>query len=323
VSRDASVAVPGTPAVAPASAVLGEIGQAALEAVRKGAALLVRVVPAATGVAAAAPILLLPGNSGAELHPMGENLRVRTAPGQRSATVQRRVDDGLFGTGIGAKWVDLPVRAEWASDDLGRRYIAIDRRELENAIGRDATDATLGDNSIAMAKPPMNDEGGERREPGPGHNSEPFGEAPPPGPPEPPESGDGDPRSPRNPTPLVLAAIDSPGRVQSRINLIDVNPVDRSGWQHAVSGHFDPTRTGKSRFSISPAELRELLQTREVIRSPIVRVLRSVGGPRYVREVTLNGRNIGIDANTNSPTSILTVLTDKYGNLVTAFPGRM
>jgi hypothetical protein len=181
VSREASVAVPGAPALAPAGAVLGEIGQAALEAARQGAGLLVRVAPVAAGVAAAAPVILLPGNSGAELHPMGENLRVRTAPGQRSATVQRRIDDGLFGTGVGAKWTDLPVRAEWAYDEqTRRRYIAIDRHGLEQAIGRAAADAALGGSGIAMARPPSKDDPGERDTPGPGHNSESFNEKLPP-----------------------------------------------------------------------------------------------------------------------------------------------
>jgi hypothetical protein len=168
--------VPGAPTLAPAGAVLGEIGQAALEAAKKGAALLVRVAPVAAGAAAAAPIILLPSNSGAELHPMGENLRVRTAPGQRSATVQRRVDDGLFSTGIGAKWVDLPVGAEWARDEqTGRRYIAIDRRELAAAIGRDAADAALGENGSAMVRPPS--KGGGKRHSGDGEESE-WGDEP-------------------------------------------------------------------------------------------------------------------------------------------------
>jgi len=39
--------------------------------------------------------------------------------------------------------------------------------------------------------------------------------------------------------------------------------------------------------------------------------------------VTLNGRNVGIDASTRSPTSTLTVMTDEFGNLVAIFPGRM
>lgn len=42
---------------------------------------------------------------------------------------------------------------------------------------------------------------------------------------------------------------------------------------------------------------------------------------RYVREVTLDS-NIGIDKfSSGSPTNIMTVLTDKYGNLVTTISG--
>lgn len=41
---------------------------------------------------------------------------------------------------------------------------------------------------------------------------------------------------------------------------------------------------------------------------------------RYVREVTLDS-NIGIDKFSGSPTNFMTVLTDKYGNLVTTIPG--
>lgn len=154
VTRSASVAVPGAPALPAAGAVLGEIGQAAWEVSKTGAGLLMRAAPAAAGIAAAAPVLLVPGNSEAELHLMGEDLRVRTAPGQRSATVQRRADEGFFGTGIAAKWVGLPVRAEWASDEqTGRRYIAVDRLDLEQAIGSDVADAALGSIGVAMAKP--------------------------------------------------------------------------------------------------------------------------------------------------------------------------
>jgi filamentous hemagglutinin len=54
-----------------------------------------------------------------------------------------------------------------------------------------------------------------------------------------------------------------------------------------------------------------------------MRVLRSESGPRYLREVTFEGRIIGVDATTKNPTSILTVMTDEFGNLVTTFPGRI
>jgi filamentous hemagglutinin len=95
------------------------------------------------------------------------------------------------------------------------------------------------------------------------------------------------------------------------------------GWNHIVEEHFNPSKGGKSQFEISQAELRALLQAREVVRAPIVRVLRSDNGPRYLREVIFEGRIIGVDATTKSPTSILTVMTDEFGNLVTTFPGRI
>ena len=105
--------------------------------------------------AGAVSLIRVPTNTDAELHPLGEGLRVRTAPGQRSATVQRRVDGGLLGTGVGAKWIDLPVAAEWSTRGPNRqRVIAIDRQGLEQVIGHDAADAALGGNGIAMARPP-------------------------------------------------------------------------------------------------------------------------------------------------------------------------
>lgn len=42
----------------------------------------------------------------------------------------------------------------------------------------------------------------------------------------------------------------------------------------------------------------------------------------YIRTVDM-GRNIGVDAmNNRTPTSIMTVITDKQGNLVNTFPGK-
>lgn len=168
-SRGASMAMPMGPEVLPGSAVLGKLAEAVSQAARRAASWAVGAAPAAAGVAAqavagAVPLIVIPTNSQAELHPIDENLRVRTAPGQRSATVQLRVEHGLFGTGIGAKWIDLPVGAAWASDDLTRRrYIAIDRRGLEQAIGRDAADAALGGNGIAKAEKEDDEWGREAR----------------------------------------------------------------------------------------------------------------------------------------------------------------
>jgi hypothetical protein len=177
---------PGTigPDLAPISDALGKAASSAAGAAPR----------LAGALAAAGFILLKPGNTQSETHAIGDGLRVRTAPGQRSATVELRVGEGLLGTGIGERWKALPeVRAEWVLEPGARRYIAIDRRGLEAALGRDAAEAALGARGIAMAKPPSGDKpNNERPPPGTGHNN----------PPEPLE-----PKPPLNPAPLVAPIV--------------------------------------------------------------------------------------------------------------------
>ena len=101
-----------------------------------------------------------------------------------------------------------------------------------------------------------------------------------------------------------------PGRVQSRIN------ISNKGWDHAVGRHYPPG-TG-SQFTINQDELRELLQSKDIVRSPIIRELQSKEGVQYVREINI-GRPIGLDKYaSNNPTSLLTILSDVKGNLRTA-----
>ena len=71
---------------------------------------------------------------------------------------------------------------------------------------------------------------------------------------------------------------------------------------------------------MSQSDLRATLQSPQVVKTPVLRILQSAAGPRYVREVDL-GREVGIDKFSGKPTSMITVLTDRYGNLVTATPG--
>jgi filamentous hemagglutinin len=67
--------------------------------------------------------------------------------------------------------------------------------------------------------------------------------------------------------------------------------------------------------------LKSLLQSKDIVKTPVTRTLESADGIRYVREINV-GKNIGLDKfNNMQPTSTMTVLTDKYGNLVTATPG--
>lgn len=60
-----------------------------------------------------------------------------------------------------------------------------------------------------------------------------------------------------------------------------------------------------------------------MVRSPIVRVVVQRDGVRYFREVDMK-RPMGLDRfNNNDITSVITVLTDKRGNLITVTPGVM
>ncbi|BBB91913.1 hemagglutinin repeat-containing protein [Methylomusa anaerophila] len=108
-----------------------------------------------------------------------------------------------------------------------------------------------------------------------------------------------------------------PGRVQSRINLITGDL--EAGWEHVLSRHFN-TSVNASQFTVAPEELQGILQSEQVIGTPILRIVLSDQGPRFLREVTLD-KIIGIDKFSNLPTSVMTVLTDLQGNLVTATPG--
>jgi hypothetical protein len=170
-SRGASMAVPVPPEWLPGSAVLGKLAEAVAQAARAAGSWVARAAPAAAGMTAGAAaqvaggaltLIVIPTNSGSEYVRINENLRVRTPPGQ-DAKLELRVDNGLFG--IGAKWVDLQVGAAWAYDRC-RRYVAIDRLGLEQAIGRDAADAALGGNGIAWAKRPSKDDGRRRSKDG-------------------------------------------------------------------------------------------------------------------------------------------------------------
>ncbi|MGX5201694.1 RHS repeat domain-containing protein [Aliikangiella sp. IMCC44632] len=107
---------------------------------------------------------------------------------------------------------------------------------------------------------------------------------------------------------------DVKGLVTSRVNL------EGNGWTHLMNRHYEGG--AGSPFTIDPNDLRSLLQSDTVVKSPITQVLTDKNGfSRYVREVDV-GKNIGMDKlNNYSRTSKMTVITDKKGNLLTAHPG--
>ena len=139
------------------------------------------------------------------------------------------------------------------------------------------------------------------------------------------------------PAPTAMNASNSPpifstgSVVQSRINLKNRN-FNNSGWIHVVDRHLPEGGGTGSQFSISKNELRALLQHKDVVSVPVTRKRisieklgdgHSISHTIYERVVKLN-KNIGYDKfNGNKPTNIMTIQTDKYGNLVTTTPGRI
>jgi filamentous hemagglutinin len=115
-------------------------------------------------------------------------------------------------------------------------------------------------------------------------------------------------------TSAVKAIAGVPGRVGSRINL------SNEGMQHVIARHLSG-KVNASQFSLSEAELRSVLSSRAAVNSPVVRSVESADGIRYVREFDA-GRIIGTDKfNSNQATSVMTIMTDRFGNLVSTFPG--
>jgi RHS repeat-associated protein len=113
-----------------------------------------------------------------------------------------------------------------------------------------------------------------------------------------------------------------PGRVRSRVNL--ANCVTRKesgrcseGWEHVIDAHINGPAS-KSQFSVSETELRVLLQSSKVVGS----LPKDIGG-RYLRIVNL-GKIIGNDVKSGgNGTKYMSIITDKFGNLLTATPGKI
>lgn len=137
----ASIAVPASPSA--------PIDLAALA--RRFAPVVAAAGPAA---AAALPFLLIPTNRQSETTDLGDGLRARVRPGQRSVEVERRVDSGLFGTGIMAKWETLPVEAWQQVGRDGSVNTVINHEQLNQALGRSAPMEPVDSAVSAMARPP-------------------------------------------------------------------------------------------------------------------------------------------------------------------------
>uniref|UniRef100_UPI0011A9EB21 VENN motif pre-toxin domain-containing protein n=1 Tax=Yersinia hibernica TaxID=2339259 RepID=UPI0011A9EB21 len=107
--------------------------------------------------------------------------------------------------------------------------------------------------------------------------------------------------------------------VQSRVNLRVGDGSTGSGLEYAWKKHGGEWGANKSHFTVTQDELKTILQSDTVVKTS-VQYSPSTGN--YIRTVDM-GKNIGVDAMSNgAPTSIMTVITDKQGNLINTFPGK-
>ncbi len=92
--------------------------------------------------------------------------------------------------------------------------------------------------------------------------------------------------------------------VQSRVNLRNGDGSTGSGLQYAWRKHGGEWGANKSHFTVTLDELKMILQSKVVVKTP---VQHSPSTGNYIRIVDM-GRNIGVDAiNGNKPTSIVSV----------------
>ncbi|HEN3566308.1 TPA: adhesin [Yersinia enterocolitica] len=107
--------------------------------------------------------------------------------------------------------------------------------------------------------------------------------------------------------------------VQSRVNLRNGDGSTGSGLEYAWKKHGGEWGSNKSHFTVTKDELKTILQSDTVVKTS-VQYSKTTGN--YMRFVDV-GHPIGIDAKSGGvSTSIMTVITDKQGNLVNTFPGR-
>ncbi|WOO51706.1 DUF637 domain-containing protein [Hafnia alvei] len=106
--------------------------------------------------------------------------------------------------------------------------------------------------------------------------------------------------------------------VQSRINIDNGNL--KRGWVHVIHRHFSDKNA--SQFTISQVDLKLILQSNDISKIKISRIINSKDEKLYERVIILD-KYIGIDKFTKNSTNIITILTDNLGNLVTVMPGRL
>src|SRR5262249_15002619 len=105
---------------------------------------------------------------------LGDEFRARRPIGQRSIIFERRVNDGLLGTGVGAKWEELPpIDAAFGAGLPGLRPVFVDVDQLRRAIppGGAVVFAPVGGfidgRTVAKGRPPPSPRRGGNKLPPP------------------------------------------------------------------------------------------------------------------------------------------------------------
>lgn len=174
----------GTASSLTARAALAELGAP----LGRGASALPRISPLSAALS-----FLVPTNTPSEIIGLGNGLRARVRPGQRTVEIERQVGNGPFGTDIGARWETLPIHAELSVGAGGSASVLIDPRQLENAVGPEAAAQALDAIGSAMARPPKK----QNKTPPAADTESKSSQAPDPG---------GGRKPPSGPGPLVTAA---------------------------------------------------------------------------------------------------------------------
>jgi hypothetical protein len=123
---------------------------------------------------------------------------------------------------------------------------------------------------------------------------------------------------------LLLKTIFPKSLAELNLGLIFVmekKNVVESGLNNALKKNGGTGPSSKSQFSISTEKIKAIFQRKDVIQSS-VRISGTSGN--YIREVDV-GKIIGnLPLNKGGqPTRIITIITDKFGNLVNTFPGTL
>ena len=125
---------------------------------------------------------------------------------------------------------------------------------------------------------------------------------------------------------LVLPK-DNPGTAQSRVNVAKKTQDGKAerGFDYAIGRHgVNSTVPRKSRYSISDNEVKSLLQESKIVKSPVYNQVGrdgKVDTEKFIRQVD-TGRAIGKTQDGKS-TSVITIITNRKGELINTFPGTL